>query len=209
VSVTVFGIWGSPYVRSALLGCVERGVDYDFSALSPGQHREPPYLERHPFGRIPAIEHDGFRLYETQAILRYLARAFPGGPLEPKDARAAARMDQLMNIVDWYVFQHITVPVTAPYVMERLGRGNGIDKAAIAAALPKAEICLTAIEALMNGAPYLAGAAPTLADLMLAPHMSYFVTVPEGEQSMRGHPRLAEWIARMEERPSMIKTRPN
>jgi hypothetical protein len=46
-----------------------------------------------------------FRLYETQAFLRYLDRVLPQPALTPGDVRAAARMDQLMNIVDWYLFR--------------------------------------------------------------------------------------------------------
>ena len=51
----------------------------------------PGIFEHHPFGRIPAFEHDGFRLYETGAIARYVDEAFEGPALQPKDPRAATR----------------------------------------------------------------------------------------------------------------------
>jgi len=53
---------------------------------------------------VPVLEHDGFVLYETAAILRYLDRVLPDPRLTPADARRAARMDQLMSINDWYLF---------------------------------------------------------------------------------------------------------
>ena len=51
------------------------------------------------------LEHNGFLLYETQAILRYLDRVLPTPALTPADPRRAARMDQVMNVTDWYLFQ--------------------------------------------------------------------------------------------------------
>jgi glutathione S-transferase len=50
------------------------------------------------------MDHGDFRLYESQAILRYIDRVFAGTPLTPANPRAAARMDQAMNINDWYLF---------------------------------------------------------------------------------------------------------
>ncbi len=46
------------------------------------------------------LEHEGFTLYESQAILRYLDRVLPAQVLTPADPKAAARMDQAMNIND-------------------------------------------------------------------------------------------------------------
>src|SRR5580693_6107258 len=94
----VHGIDGSPFVNSARLALEEKGVDYQFAEMpcGTGAHKAPEHLARNPFGRIPVLEHDGFLLYETQAIMRYIDRAFAGPPLQPADIRLAARMDQIM-----------------------------------------------------------------------------------------------------------------
>ena len=63
-----------------------------------GESKTPEHLARHPFGRIPVVDHGDFRLYETQAILRYLDDLYPTPPFQPKDARAKARMNQLVGI---------------------------------------------------------------------------------------------------------------
>ena len=107
----VHAIPGSPYVRAALLALEEKGADYKLAAMQFGTLKQEPHLSRHPFGRIPAFEHDGFALYETQAILRYLDVVFPHNSLQPSDARTAARMNQLIGICDWYVFQQIGIPI--------------------------------------------------------------------------------------------------
>ena len=64
-------------------------------------------VARHPFGRVPVLEHGSFILYETQAILRYLDRLLPAPALVPSDPESAARMDQVMNVNDWYLFQGV------------------------------------------------------------------------------------------------------
>src|SRR5579883_2550033 len=100
---TVYGIPGSPYVRSALLGLEEKGAAWRIVALAMGEQRAPAHLERHPFGRMPVLDHGDFRLYETQAILRYLDRIMPAPAWTPTAPKAEARMNQICGITDWYV----------------------------------------------------------------------------------------------------------
>ena len=79
----VFGAPYSVYVRSVRLTLEEKTVDYDlvpvdiFAAGGPTREQ----VARHPFGKIPAFEHDGFRLYEAGAIARYIDEAFAPVPL--------------------------------------------------------------------------------------------------------------------------------
>jgi glutathione S-transferase len=97
-----------------------------------------PHISRHPFGRVPVLEHDGFMLYETQAILRYLDRMLPAPPLTPADLKAAARMDQAMNVNDWYLFQGAGSVIGFHRVVGPRLMGMKPDESAIAAAMPKA-----------------------------------------------------------------------
>ena len=103
----VHSVAGSPFGRSVLATLEEKGARYRFAPLAPGGSKSPEHLARHPFGRVPALEHDGFMLYETQAILRYLDRVLPTPALTPSDPQRAARMDQVMNVNDWYLFQGV------------------------------------------------------------------------------------------------------
>src|SRR5437763_13423448 len=108
----VHGIPGSPYVRAALLALEEKGADYELAPMAFGTLKQEPHLSRHPFGRIPAFEHDGWMLYETRAIMRYVDAVVPGPRLQPEEPRAAARMDQLMNITDWYLMPQVSAKIT-------------------------------------------------------------------------------------------------
>ncbi len=91
--VTVFGAAYSVYVRIVRLALEEKGVPYRLEEVDIFAEGGPPedYLQRHPFGRIPAFEHDGFRLFESGAIGRYVDEAFDGPPLMPDGAGAGAR----------------------------------------------------------------------------------------------------------------------
>ena len=104
MTLDVHTVPGSPFGRAVLATLEEKGVPYRIVGITEGL-KSARHRALHPFGRIPVIEHDGFALYETQAILRYLDRAFPDPALTPSSIQAAARMDQLININDWYVFE--------------------------------------------------------------------------------------------------------
>src|ERR1700723_136487 len=103
----VHSIPGSPFGRAVLAMFEEKRTRYRLVPLKPGENRAPAHLALNPFGAIPVLEQDGFVLYETQAILRYLDRVLPHPALTPTDPRDAARMDQVMNINDWYLFRGV------------------------------------------------------------------------------------------------------
>jgi Glutathione S-transferase len=85
----VHSIPGSPFGRSVLATLEEKGAPYRLAPVAPGTFKSPEHLARHPFGRVPVLEHDGFHLYESQAILRYLDRVLPNPALTPADPRRA------------------------------------------------------------------------------------------------------------------------
>src|SRR5262249_48194501 len=100
----VYGVPGSPFMRSVLVALEEKQAPYRIEALAPGATRTPEYRRLQPFGRIPAIRHGDFHLYETQAILRYIDAIYPGRPLQPQEPEAIGRMNQVIGINDWYLF---------------------------------------------------------------------------------------------------------
>lgn len=78
----VFGAPYSVYVRAVRLALEEKGIAYELVPIDIFASDGPPpeHLMRHPFGKIPAFEHAGFRLYEAEAITRYIDEAFDGPP---------------------------------------------------------------------------------------------------------------------------------
>jgi glutathione S-transferase len=203
---TVHSIPGSPFGRAVLAALEEKGASYRFSTVAPGTLRSLEHLARHPFGRVPVLEHDGFMLYETQAILRYLDRVLPQPALTPSDPKRAARMDQVMNVNDWYLFHGVGNVIVFHRVIGPRVLGLKPDEAAIEAAMPKALTVFNELAHLLGDKPYFAGDGLSLADLMLAPPVEYFAMIPEWSSLGAPHANLVAWLARMQERPSMRAT---
>jgi glutathione S-transferase len=202
----VHSIPGSPFGRSVLATLEEKRVPYRLAPLAPGSLKTPEYLAVHPFGRVPVLEHDGFRLYETQAILRYLDRVLPEPSLTPSDVRRAARMDQAMNVNDWYLFHDVGNVIIFQRVIGPQLMGLTPDEAVIKAAMPKAHAVFDELARLLGAQPYFAGEAVSLADLMLAPAVEFFTIIPEWTVLGAPHGNLVSWIKRMQDRPCMKST---
>ena len=202
----VHTIPGSPFARAVLATLEEKAAPYRVAPVAPGSFQSPQHLARHPFGRVPVLEHDGFMLYETQAILRYLDRVKPSPALTPADPRRIARMDQVMNINDWYLFPGVGSVIVFHRVVGPRVMGLVPDEAAIAAAMPKARTVFSELARLLGEQPYFAGDGISLADLMVAPAVEFFTHTPEWSELGVPHPNLVAWLSRMEARPSMQAT---
>jgi glutathione S-transferase len=205
----LFGASYSVYTRIARLALAEKAVAHQFEEtdIFAEAGPSPGYLGRQPFARIPALEHDGFSLYETVAIAHYVDEAFPGPLLQPFDPARRARIRQIIGILDAYAYRAMVWDVFVERVRKPL-QGQPSDDTKIAAGLTRTESCLAAIEAIMDGAPWLAGPGerPTLADLHAAPMIAYLRVAPEGLTLLQRHPRMEAWWERMAGRDSMLAT---
>ena len=204
----VFGAAYSVYVRTVRLVLAEKNVPYRLVEIDVfGEGGPPPdYLMRHPFGRIPAFEHDGFRLYETDAIIRYIDETFDGPSLVPETSRGRARMTQVMRILDSYAYPSMVWGVYVEQV-DAPQEGREADPVKLDEAIGRSRTCLEALERLMDDGPFLAGPRPCLADLLAAPMFTCFRMAPQGRQLLGEHPRLKSWLERMQVRASMVETR--
>jgi glutathione S-transferase len=197
---------GSPFARTVLATLEEKGAPYRIAPVVPGTLKSPEYLAKHPFGRIPVLDHGDFRLYETQAIQRYLDRILREPKLTPSDSRRAARMDQVMNINDWYLFQGVGNVIIFHRVVGPRLLGLQPDEEAIEAAMPKAINVFTELARLLGDQRYFAGDDVSLADLLLAPGVEFFTGTPEWSALGAPHANLVAWLARMQDRSSMKAT---
>ena len=202
----VHTIPGSPFARAVLVTLEEKHAPYRLAPIAPGAHRAPEHLQRHPFGRIPVLEHGSFRLYETQSIVRYIDRVVPQPPLTPSQPQAAARMDQLMNINDWYLFQGVANVIVFQRIIRPRLLGQPTDEAAISEAMPRARLVFDELARQLNEQPFFAGAALSLADVVLAPQLDFFRTLPEWTVLTAKHGNLCAWLERMVARPSLVAT---
>ncbi|MEO1194376.1 MAG: glutathione S-transferase family protein [Pseudomonadota bacterium] len=184
----LFGWDQSTYTRSVLLALLEKGLTAELVTTNPFAEGAPTaeHLDRQPFGKIPALEHGGFRLYETVAILRYLDEACPGPALQPADPQDRARMQQILSILDSYAYRALVWDLFVN------SREETLDEAALARGVEIGGKALTAIADLMKG-PWLCGDQLTLADCHLAPILRYAVDTQEGRELLSGQPNLVAW----------------
>ena len=206
----IYGPAFSTFVRSVRLTLEEKGATYRIEEVNilEDAHTTPEHLARHPFAKVPAFEHDGFALYETEAIIRYIDEAFDGPGLQPAVPPARARMCQAIRIVDSYAYPSMITAIVIQRVVVPMTGGEP-DEAVVADAVPRAQTSVAALDGLIGGNAYLAGAAPSLADLHLVPVYDYLRQTPEGESMLAGAANLARWWESMSGRASVTATVPS
>jgi len=208
MALVLYGYRYSVYQRIARLTLAEKGVIYEQVEVNPFAPDVPAaYLALHPFGRVPALVHDGFALYETAAITRYVDRAFPGPALQPAEPKALARMDQIIGVVDAYAYWPLVRQVFSHRVF-RPRAGQAGDEAEVVKGLAAAVKVIAALEKLMADAAFLVGPSLSLADLHLGAMIAYFVQASEGDALVHKHVRLADWWQKLRQRPSFATTDP-
>ncbi len=193
----------STYARSVRPALEEKGVGYKLNEVDVFSSKPPEHLKRQPFGKVPVFEHDGFAMYETQAINRYIDEAFGGKKLQPADPKKRARMNQIIGILDSYGYPSMISMVVSQRMFE-----SKPDEAKIKGSMPMVETSMAALEGLIGGSPFLAGEEISLADLHAVPIFEYFSRTPEGMAELAKHPKVAAWWGRIKDRPSCVKTRP-
>lgn len=206
----VFGPGYSTFTRSILLALEEKGAAYELKPVDilAGENQAPEYLARQPFGKVPAFEHNGFAIYETEPILSYIDESYDGPALQPDDCQARARMRQVIGVIDNYAYS----PMIGDIVINRMVKpllGAEPDEAVISEAAPKARTAAEALDRLIGDQDYVAGSNLSLADLHLAPVIDYFSQTPEGAVIMADTPNLSRWWANIKDRDCVVKTRPS
>lgn len=206
-SVLLFGLQRSVYSRIARLVLEEKRVPYVMREVEIfGPDGVPvDHLQRHPFGRVPVLQHDAFFVYETAAITHYIDEAFVGPALQLSDPRRCARMRQIIGILDSYAYRPMVWGIYVQRIRVPLSGGTP-DEAEIARSLEAAARCLGALSELLGSNPYFAGEQLSLADLHALPILHYFCLAPEGHAMFQQYASLAGWYERMLTRRSARST---
>lgn len=185
------------------MALAERRLDYDRTEVNPFDTADE---NPHPFGRVPVLDHDAVRIFETAAITTYIDAAFPGDSWTPADLLARARVAQVIGIVDSYgycplVREVFDQAVFAPSV------GEPIDRERIRKGLAASRPVLTELDKIAAEGRVLNGAL-TRADLHLAPMIAYFAACSEGAEMLADHAALNRWFTAIRNRPSFVSTEP-
>ena len=194
--LTVYGFDGSTYVRTVRMLLAAKNAEYDLVPVDimVGENKRPEHLARHPFAKIPVVEHGATRLYETGAIIRYLNDVLPGTSLVPDTAMDRARMDMGMGIHDNYGYGAL-IGLAAQHLFPDFVGGKNEEMRLDC--LEKGRLVLTEIMKLRGDSPWIAGANLSLADLFIAPVCFYVSLTPDAGAAF-DVPGFSDWWARVQ-----------
>lgn len=200
--LTVWGRANSSNVMKVLFLCEELALPYRRidAGGAFGRTKEPDYLAKNPNALVPTIEEeDGFTLWESNAILRYLcASRAPGSALYPEDTRTRAECERWM---DWQL-SALNAPMTTVFFTYVRIPEPERDYAATEKARDAAARLWAMVEARLEGRDFLAGASLSVADIALSPYLHRWFALPLARPPM---PRLEAWYDRLRARPGCAK----
>jgi glutathione S-transferase len=179
-------------------------LDFHFVDLSKGAQRAPDYLAINPTARAPTLVDGDFALWESTAIMQYLADQKPNS-LWPNDPRARA---DIMRWQSWHL-QHWGKEACEPLIIERLVKQflnlGAPDPAVVDKATQAFHRDASVLEAHLGRQPYLVGSHITLADFSVGAALFY---INEAGLPAAPYPRLRDWFSRVSALPAWRETAP-
>lgn len=195
--LTVWGRASSSNVQKVMWAIAELGLAHERIDIGGafGGLDTPEFRARNPNGRIPVIEDQGIVIWESHAIVRYLAGRYGQGGLWPADPGARALADQ------WMEWLQTTLNPAFHQVFAGLvwTPPSRQDPAAVAAAAERTGQVLEILEARLAGTPYVAGPALSMGDIPYGPILYRYFTL---EIVRPGLPNLEAYYRRLQERPA-------
>jgi glutathione S-transferase len=195
-------IWGrvnSVNVKKALWCVEELGLEYERvdAGMQFGVNRTPEYLGINPTGLVPTIDDDGFTLWESHTIVRYLCAKHGAGSLWPTDLKARADTERWMDFA--FAFQSAMRAVfwglirTPPEKRDAKAIEDGVRKSIELASL---------LDKVLAGKAYVAGPAFTMGDIPIGCEVQRYLRVPIERPAL---PQLQAWFERLRERPAFAR----
>ena len=202
--MVLYGHPGSGCTQRVLAMLAEKGVDAEIVLIdmSTGQHKQDEHLARHPFGVIPALQIDGFIMYESRAIARYLDDRLPGASFIPAGGKARALMEQWLSVEYSYF-----TPGQSKIFMNRVVypmMGTPVDEAAIETGIEQIRQVFAVLERHLADNVYLAGDTYSLADMTCLPGL-FALEISGAGDLVAEYPNVAEWADLITNRPAWKK----
>ena len=193
-------IWGrltSVNVQKVVWCADELGISYERIDAGGvfGIVTTPEYLAKNPNGLIPVIEDDGFVLWESNAIVRYLANRYGEGLLWPRDHHVRASADRWM---DWQAvsFNPAMAPVFVQLIRTAVEKR---DAAIVESARLQVEQKMALLDAHLASNRYLAGKSFSMGDIPLACSLDRWFKLPIAREA---HAHVERWYHEMSQRSS-------
>jgi glutathione S-transferase len=172
--------------------------------LSKGAQRKPEYLRLNPNGKVPVLEDGGVALWESCAIMQYLADKTPGQRLYPTELRARADVNQWLFWSAHHWSPAVSVLNWENFVKKLIGAGEP-DPSAVQRGEGLVTDCAAVLDAHLERRSWVSGDALTLADFALA---SPLMAIGPAKLPVARHANLMRWFERVQELSAWRATSP-
>lgn len=196
----------SAFARKARIAASLLGIELETEVvdLFAGAGQSPEFLRLNPNGKVPTLVDGDFSLWESNAIVQYLAAQVPDSPLFPNDARARA------DILRWQFWESSSwAPACVVYVYENLlksmlGRGEA-DAVELEKGAEKFHRAAKLLDEHLSAHPWLVGDTMTLADVSVAPVLMY---AGPAKYPLEAYPNITAWFGKIQQLPAWAATEP-
>lgn len=187
-----FPLSGHAHRVQLMLSLLELPTEIVFVDLAKGAHKQPEFLAINSFGQVPVLDDNGVVLADSNAILVYLANKYGDGRWLPTDPVGAARVQRWLSVAAGPLHAG---PATARLITVFGASNNAED------VIARSHNLLKVIDQELNNNTYLAGDAPTIADIA---GYTYIAHAPEGNVSLQDYANVRAWLARIEALPGFV-----
>lgn len=161
--------------------------------LGKGEHKSEAFLKLNPFGQVPVLEDGDTALFDSNAILVYLARRYdPTGRWLPNDAQGQAAVQAWLSVAAGL----IAFGPAAARLITLFGAKLQAEEV-----IARSHQLLQVMEGVLGQHDFLVGATATLADVS---GYSYIAAAPEGHVDLTPYPNVRAWLARIEALPGFV-----
>ena len=191
----------SPFAAKVHFFLDEAAIPFSYHSVNLRDAKTRQDLTQlNPFGKVPAIELNGFKLGESNAILRYLAARFERFDLCPVNLEDRAQVDSVHEFAQNHLARHLLAIAWNLHWTPKFGMT--CDHKAVEDARALLLPMLERFDRVIAGRTYLAGAQLTMADIGFAPFVAWH---QHAQVSFRDYPNIQAWADRVFARPSWVR----
>jgi len=204
---TVVGVGMSTCTRRVLTTLEEKHAPYTLQPVdfSKGEHKSQEYLNNEqPFGQVPVLHDNDFKVYESRAISRYIDEVVYGNDLTPRDPQLRALMEQWISVE---MSNYKPCETLVYELIFKKFRGLGPDEGVVEEARKKLHAFYAVLDKQLGNRSYLVGDHFTLADIFYLPYTQYLLDVEGWGDTLSPYPNVHRWWHTISSRPSWQKVK--
>jgi len=209
MGLKLHGMKASTCTRRVITVLNEKNVSYEFVPvdLYEGEQQKPEFLAMQPFGKVPVLDDDGFKVYESRAICKYIAKKYAGQGTklipDDSDLKAYGLFEQAASIEGSY-FDGPASGIAFEKVFKPMKKMGATDEATVQKLGAQLDTALAGYEKILSKQPYLAGNEITVADLF---HLPYGKMAKDlgFSGTFEKYPAVNKWFDGLAARESWVK----